>query len=491
MPTRQIATSTLWQLASQITMAALSILAIKFVAIGLSKELAGYYNSAFGFLQLFGILADFGLYAVAVREVSRTKRRGEVLGALIILRFCILLISLGSALCIAWLVPLWRGTPLPLAISIAAFVPFFTLLAGILRTVFQVTYTMHWVFIAEVTQRIITVSAIGAFIVYGFRQSTDTRLLYAFLAIGGIGAFVLFVISLAAGYRLLRVQWHVPTAVIRSLLMQATPFGVAFFCLALYRNFDTTLIALLRDDFDLQNAYYGFTMRMVEMGYLIPTFLLNSTLPVLTGTGDDQERSILGKTFLALLVLGSISLLFSAFWARPLVQMLTTSAYLSTASRPGSDSALLLMSAPMLLNGIVTYCFYVLLSQHKWRGLVAALVCGAAFSIALNIAFIPSLGFRGAAMTAIATNVLLTIVLFPQAQRVLPMLITRSQLLRWGIFSLLLAAALWVYRPMLTSELATVFGLISIVPLMGIFVVLCGLHRVLLYPRSETNTGGK
>ena len=42
-------------------MASLSILTTKFVAIGLTKELAGNYNSAYGYLQLFGILADFGL----------------------------------------------------------------------------------------------------------------------------------------------------------------------------------------------------------------------------------------------------------------------------------------------------------------------------------------------------------------------------------------------------------------------------------------------
>src|SRR3989338_3858323 len=143
MSPRTIATSPLWQLASQVTMAALSILTVKFVAMGLSKELAGNYNSAYGYLQLFGILADFGLYAVAVREVSKATQREEVLGALIVIRFCILFISLLLALSVIWLLPMWRGTPLPLGVTIAALVPFFTLLAGIVRTVFQVHYKMQ------------------------------------------------------------------------------------------------------------------------------------------------------------------------------------------------------------------------------------------------------------------------------------------------------------------------------------------------------------
>ena len=72
-------------------MAALSIVTVKLVAIGLSIELAGYYNTAYGFLQIFGILADFGLYAVSVREVARAgEGKIQVLGNLMTLRAVIL-----------------------------------------------------------------------------------------------------------------------------------------------------------------------------------------------------------------------------------------------------------------------------------------------------------------------------------------------------------------------------------------------------------------
>ena len=173
MPASKIAVSTLWQIASQALMAAMSAVSVKFVAIGLSKELAGAYNSAYGFLQLFAILADFGLYAVSVREVSRATDRERVLGALLVLRCCITVVSLGMAVMIAWIVPSWQGTVLPMGITIAAFVPFFTLLAGVLRTTFQITYSMQYVFIAEVLQRVLTMSLMGFMIFYGIRGSTD------------------------------------------------------------------------------------------------------------------------------------------------------------------------------------------------------------------------------------------------------------------------------------------------------------------------------
>jgi len=482
MSTRAIATSTLWQLASQVTMAALSILTVKFVAMGLSKELAGNYNSAYGYLQLFGILADFGLYAVAVREVSKATKREEVLGALIVIRFFILLASLLLALSVIWLLPMWRGTPLPLGVTIAALVPFFTLLAGIVRTVFQVHYKMQYVFIAEVTQRIITVSLIGLFIVVGVRGSTDLHIYHLFLFIGGIGAFVLFFLSLLCANSIMRVRLHFDTALLRRLLCAAAPYGIAFFCMALYRQFDVTMIALLRPDFELQNAYYGFVVRMTDMGFLIPTFLLNSALPILSerDTNGEDTKSLLGKTFLMLLIFGSISFLFALLWSRPLIQLLTTDAYLSTPQRPGSDTALRLLSIPLLLNAVVLYGFYVLLTKHKWKQLVLSLLVAAALSLTLNILFILQYGFVGAAATSIIIHTLLALLLLPQGLRAMPMRLQRLQILQWLLFCGLLGAGLWLFTPLLRNEFFTVVGLAAMTVWMGVAVLLTGLHRSLL-----------
>ena len=102
MHTRSIATSTLWQLGSQAVTMVLSIVSIKFVTIALSQSLVGNYQTVWSYLQIFGILADFGLYAVAVREFSKAKDPGLTLGTLFVLRAGITLLSLGSAIGIAF-----------------------------------------------------------------------------------------------------------------------------------------------------------------------------------------------------------------------------------------------------------------------------------------------------------------------------------------------------------------------------------------------------
>lgn len=466
---------------SQIAMALLSTVSVKFVAMGLSQQLAGAYNSAYGYLQLFAILADFGLYAVSVREVSTANNPEKVFGALIILRSVITLLSLGSALAIAWMIPAWVGSPLRIGISIAALVPFFTLLAGVLRTIFQVRYRMHLVFIAEVAQRILTAGLMAAIILTGVRASTDIRVYEYFLLVGAAGALLLFILSAIFTVRLMRIRLTFDRGLLHSLLKKSMPYGVAFLCIALYRQFDLTMIALLRDDYAIQNAAYGFASRISEMTYLIPTFLLNSTLPILSDRHDRGQptASLLGKTLLIILLLGSVSAIFSLFWARPIMRLLTTPLYLATSGHPGADTALQLLSAPMFLNGLVLFSFYTLLTKHVWRSLVIRMLLAVVLSVSLNLWRIPVSGFVGAIQTSTIVHLFLVTTLLPCALRVLPATFPISSAVRWIGFSLVLTLMLWLAAPMLTSILSIVIGLILGAAVVVVLGYVFGFQKIL------------
>ncbi len=444
-------------------MAALSIVTVKFVAIGLSKELAGQYNTAYGFLQIFGILADFGLYAVAVREVSKVQgeERERVFGTLLTLRSIILALSLSVALIFAWIVPSWRGTPLPVGITIAALVPFFTLLAGMIRTIFQVSYHMRYVFVAEVSQRILTVLLTAVIIVMGVRESTDPHIYYLFLLFGGIGALLLFCSSYFFGKKFLPIRPHWDKALLKKSFAQAAPYGLAFLCTALYRQSDVTMIGMLRQDFAIQNAYYGFVQRAMDMAYLFPTFLLNSTLPILSERSEKGEdtREMLGKTLHIILLLGVTLFLFSFLWSRPLMQLLTTEKYLSTAAHAGSDTALQLLAFSMFFNGIILFCFYCLLTKHDWEPLVCALAFGAIVSITSNLIQIPVDGFIGAAHTSILTHVVLAMILVPITRRSMPFSYPWKFVRQWIAYAFLLWLGLILATPYLTSSLHTAVAL--------------------------------
>ncbi len=243
-----------------------------------------------------------------------------------------------------------------------------------------------------------------------------------------------------------------------------------------------TLIALLRPDFELQNAYYGFVLRMTDMGFLIPTFLLNSALPILSerNSSGEETASLLSKTFLTILIIGSALFVFSFLWPRPLVELLTTEAYLSTALRPGSDTALKILALPMFLNGIILFGFYVLLTANKWRELVSALSIGVAISFGGNLFLIPKYGFTGAAAVSAGVHLVLAAILFIQARKTMPFSLPNNIIFRWAAFSLAMAMMLIIIGPYLTNEITTIIGLAGAGIIMAVLAEVAGLRRFVM-----------
>ena len=481
MSTHKIATSTLWQLTSQAITMVIGILGIKLTTIALSRELVGNYQTVYSYLQIFGILADFGLYAVSLRELSRATDRALTFGTLFLLRAVITCISLGVAIVFAWVLPSFRGTPLPLGITIAALVPFFTLLAGMFRTLFQVEYRMHFVFVSEVLGKIVPVLLMAGAVFLGVKGEQSVSLYYYFLGFGGAGSLLLFLLSLWFARPLFKAelvlsQSKQPTsrgllgvclglpklyqAEIWRILRLATPYGLAFLATTIYRQSDVTLIAMLRPDYDLQNASYGVALRIAEVGFLLPTLVLNSALPILSEKkeSDPSRASFLGNILLTLLTLGSIASLCSYFFSRPLMLLLTNENYLSTASLAGADTALQLLSFPMFLGMIITFCFYLLLILHSWRMLLIFTSGAALLSVLLNLFLIPLFGFTGAAMTQIAVHILLAIGLSGLTIYKVAVYLPFASFARWFAMSISLGFLLFLTADYLQGTLSTLIG---------------------------------
>ncbi|MFH0851918.1 MAG: oligosaccharide flippase family protein, partial [Candidatus Peregrinibacteria bacterium] len=344
------------------------------------------------------------------------------------------------------------------------------------------------------SQRILTTVMLGTIILLGIRGSTDENVFLFCLLIGGIGALLLLFLSYIFAHKFITctVRWHGPT--MRRLIRSALPFGTAYLLLSFCRQFDMTMIALLRSDFQIQNAYYGFVLRMGEMGFLIPTFLLNSILPIVSERRERGEDagSLLGKTFLLLLLLGTTAGLFAAFWPRPIIALLTTREYLSTINHPGADTALRLASVPMFLYGFILFSFYMALVHGEWKRLIATLMIGALLSVGSNLLLIPHLGFVGAAMTAIVVQSLLVSLLLPATLKYSQPHFPPTAFVRWFVFSLLLAVSLWITRPFLASDVLTFIGLAGAGVVLGVLLWITGLIQLLgALHRHSLGLGGK
>jgi O-antigen/teichoic acid export membrane protein len=188
----------------------------------------------------------------------------------------------------------------------------------------------------------------------------------------------------------------------RAALRAAFPIGVATVLGTIYFRSDMVLLQWLRGD--AATGAYGAAYRLFEGAFFLPALILAALFPALA------ERMVTSRADIGPLVrravgwmatLGLASAAFLAFAVAPLLQRIYGEDY--------AESALLLqLLAPglcLIFPNYVLLHFLVAAGRQKVIAWLAAL--GVPVCLALNLALIPTLGARGAAVATVATEVVL------------------------------------------------------------------------------------
>ena len=119
---RKILSNTFIQIAGKIFGALVSVFIVKLITNFLSVGGYGEYVSIYEFLAFFGILADLGLFTIAVREMAKYEDRTNfILGNVLSLRTIMSMVAMSLAIGVAFLIPQYRETYLPIGVAIASF----------------------------------------------------------------------------------------------------------------------------------------------------------------------------------------------------------------------------------------------------------------------------------------------------------------------------------------------------------------------------------
>src|SRR4051812_13351410 len=96
--TRRVAYNTAVQVAGKIAIVAIGAGSIAVLTRYLGATDYGKLGLAFAYLQLFGVLADVGLFTVVVRELSqRPERTDELVGNALTLRLGLSVVTIAAA----------------------------------------------------------------------------------------------------------------------------------------------------------------------------------------------------------------------------------------------------------------------------------------------------------------------------------------------------------------------------------------------------------
>jgi len=419
---KKIFSNTLWQFLAKFTVSILGLLVMKITTQYLSSGgdigVYGQYSAVYEYIAYFGIIADLGLYTIAVKEMSKDEENiTKIIGNVLSLRFILVTSAMLTAVSLIFFIPKYNyeGSYMVIGVAISALIVFLTIINGTITSVLQTKYKMGQASVGIVIGKIITVLYMLYVIFIGYPADTFTKTpanietgFYLIIAAGALGAAITLLITYQYVKKITKIRMRFDMDIWRKVMVQALPYGIALILNTIYFRLDTFIIFMEHGEKEL--ALYTPAMRLLEQFTILPLYFMNSVLPVLNKSLKDKNqkyKEIVKHAFDALAALALPLVVGGAVLSYPIIKLITTDDFLSKPGFHGSDIALKILIFAVLFQFLnVLFAFMLIAVDQQKKLLYINAIC-VAFNLITNIIFIPKYGFVAAAITSVLSEMLI------------------------------------------------------------------------------------
>jgi O-antigen/teichoic acid export membrane protein len=364
-----------------------------FVAVtrGLGPEVFGHITAATAYLFIPTVLAEAGTSTAILREISADPARTEpALRASVPLRVLVGSCAVGGASALAFAIPFDHDTQIAVLISSGG--SFLTLMSLSLLPVLQSQLKMHWAVVGNVLGRVVALGVTLAVLEAGYG-------LKSVVAAQVIGIGVTFLFHLVVVSRLVSLRPVLDTQYWRRLAGVSIVLGLAIALGQVYFRVDALLLALIRDPEEV--GLYGAAYKFIELAEFIAASFALSVMPPMTrfiAAGDARARSLLQKSFdliIAVAVALAVALL-----------VFSTDIVVASAGPEFREGAVALqILAPYVLFSFTNVLLWrVMIASGRDRILLRVATSILTLNVVLNLALIPTYGFKAAAATSVVSE---------------------------------------------------------------------------------------
>lgn len=468
---RLVLSNTVVQLFGKLATAVLAIITLKLISSYLGTTGYGEYTTVYEFLAFFGIVGDFGIFQIAVKEMSaHPEDRHKIFGNIFAIRSVLVLLAMLLAVGTGYLIPKYTGTKIPAGILIASVTTLITILFGTLSSLLQVALRMQWSVVGLVAGKIVTL--LYMFVVVYFWLPHDLVAgFYQLLVAGIVGGIVMLAVTYFAARKVegisLQFDWHFWKVV----LLKALPYGAAILLATVYFRIGAILLSLLRDSEEV--GLYGVAARILENLNVISVFFLNSTLPIMARLFRDNSeklRQLLQYSFDFLVLISLPIVVGGVTLAFPLVAAISSPEFLSNFAQGfyGSDVALQILLFSMFFAFLANLFGYTLLAGNQQIKLLYINLAAVVVNITSNLIVIPIWGLRGAAATSVVSQALVCILGLYFVKKMITIRFHHITLLKASLAAAIMGLTIYY----LQEPLFTAFGgnqsLLVLIPIGGV-----------------------
>ncbi len=391
---RRVASNTAVQIAGKGIVLGFGLASLAVLTRYLGPSEYGKYTLALMYMQLFGVLADVGLFTTVVREISKDRSRtDELVGNVLTLRLLLSLAVIAIAAGVSLLLPyehevrvaiLLAGGPLLFGMITTTYV-------AILQSRLQMSRAVVGDVLGRATSLLLVL--IVVWLDLGF---------YAVMLAAGGGALATLIVTWLVTRRLASIRFRVDPVVWRTMLAAALPLGLALAINSLYFRADTLIISLYEPY--SQVGLYTLAYRILELALVAGYIFVNTTFPLLSEAVEHDEPRALRMIQVSsdVLVILGVPFVAGGLVLAPDIVELASGEDFADAAEP--LRILLAAGALAWVNGVFGLA---LIAKNRQTSALWLNVTALVFNVGLNFLLIPRYGIVVAAIVTVASELLI------------------------------------------------------------------------------------
>ena len=410
--THKIAANTIYQIAGKAISMSITILATVIITRTYGRTGYGEFNLMQVWPALFFIIIDFGLNAIATRELSKnpddTSLASKYIGNILLFRIVLSLFFVVFLSAMLMFFPYSHMLKIGIAINLLQILT--QALYTTLNIVFQTHLRYDYSTIGYLSGYLLILVLI---LVLSFLNAPVMLVGFSYV----IGGVLTYFINLKFLHKLnifpvLRIDKEVLTY----LLIQALPLGLMFIFSQISFKSDSLLMSVLKlpSQYNLTNtesiAVYGLAYKIFEVALVIPTFLMNSVYPILVRHMEESKEKLKNTFFKSMafllvsgVVFGLVGILFSSVAIN----------FLGGAEFEQSVLVLKILLAGLFLYYLTQPISWLIVTLGNQRILPIIYLVSAIFNVSANYYFIPRYSFYASSViTHISEFIVLVLLAF-------------------------------------------------------------------------------
>lgn len=456
---KAVFSNTAWQIIVRIVAIVLAFISVKLLATYLGTGGVGEYNTITTYINFFIVIADLGLFSVAVREISKNpENEGKIISNVLVIRLISVLVAGAVAVFIVFLTKYSQNIKLGTLIATGFLV--FNLLGSVYDAVLQYRLKMQYSALAEFLSKLLTVIALYIIVV----NRGSFLWIISTVALSGILIFVfkwLFSRQFVKPLRKYDLQF------MKMIFTMAWPLGLVFIVNNLYFKLDTLMLYAIKGAAAV--GIYSVSYKVLEVTVFAGSYFSAALKPTISSHMANDKEYIGGIMTKAINIMLLISLpitLICILYSKEIILFLSNQDFIT------GSTALVILSFALPLIYLDTLLGEILVANDEKKLLIKIALSILAFNFIANIILIPLYSFKAAAYTTLASEALLFLINFHYTQKIIKYGVDFSNIVK------ILATTLLTYAVMILFNVLDIHFVIKIVITFAVYAIFVAMFKI-------------